>query len=127
MMSADDEESDLFTMDIMAKYGVSDNVTPSLSNYLLGRKNKNHYWFMLPDDIRWLCFTNYTKGRIESPLSKLDLLGSKNRIIFENKECLHRLKNIPMMSQQMMNDILEYVPKALLGDNLNFESTLNPK
>lgn len=123
----DDEESDAFIIDIMTKYGVTDNVTPSLSNYLVGKKNKNHYWFMLPDDIRWLCFRNYTKGRIESDKSKLDLLGSKNRIIFENKECLHRLKNIPMMSQEMMNDILEYVPKALLGDNLNFEKVAKQK
>jgi hypothetical protein len=123
----DDEESDAFIIDIMTKYGVTDNVTPSLSNYLLGKKNKNHYWFVLPDDIRWRCMANYTKGRIQSDASKLDLLGSKNRIMFENKECLHRLKNIPMMSQEMMNDICDFVPKALLGEQLNFEKVTKTK
>jgi len=122
VIDTDDEESDSFVLNIMMKYGVVDNVTPSLSNYLLGKKNKNHYWFRLPEDIRWTCKTNWVKGgRKDKENSHLDLLGSTNRIIFENKECLYRLKNIPILSQEMLNDICDYVPAALLGDNLNFE------
>jgi len=117
VVDTDDEESDNFAMDIMAKYGIVDNVTPSLSNYLLGKKNKNHYYFQLPEDIRWTCKTNYANGNFPAKLrkehSKLDLLGSENRIMFENKECLHRLKNIPMMTQDILDDICSYVPVAL--------------
>jgi hypothetical protein len=121
VIDTDDEESDTFVMDVMSKYGVIDNVTPSLSNYLLGKKNKNHYWFRLPEDIRWTCKTNWVKGgKQDKKNSHLDLLGSKNRIMFENKECLDRLKNIPFLSQEMLNDICDYVPAALLGQQLDF-------
>lgn len=117
VVDTDDEESHNFAMDIMAKHGIVNNVTPSLSNYLLGKKNKTHYYFQLPEDIRWTCKTNYANGNFPASLrkehSKLDLLGSENRIMFENKECLHRLKNIPMMTQDVLDDICSYVPVAL--------------
>lgn len=117
VIDTDDEESDDFTMDLMAKYGIVDNVLPSLSNSLLGKKNKNHYYFQLPEDIRWTCKTNYAKGNYDAKLrkqhSKLDLLGSANRIMFENKKCLSSLKNIPMMTQDLLDDICAYVPVAL--------------
>ena len=133
VIDTDDEESDDFTMDIMAKYGIVDNVTPSLSNYLLGLKNKNHYYFQLPEDIRWTCVTNYvnpaylSNGKKTDKASKLDLLGSTNRIMFENISCLDRLKNIPMMTQEMLDDICSFVPKALLGDKLEFKPAPAPK
>jgi phage/plasmid-associated DNA primase len=133
VVDTDDEESDDFTMDIMAKYGIVDNVTPSLSNYLLGLKNKNHYYFQLPEDIRWTCVTNYvnpahlSNGKKTDKASKLDLLGSTNRIMFENISCLDRLKNIPMMTQEMLDDICSFVPKALLGDKLEFKPAPAPK
>lgn len=118
VIDTDDEESDNFITDIMAKYGIVDNVTPSLSNYLLGKKNKNHYYFRLPKDIRWSCKTNYANGnydvKIRKKHSKLDLLGSENRIMFENKECLDRLKNIPMVTKDLLDDVCAYVPAALL-------------
>lgn len=117
VIDTDDKESDDFAADIMAKYEIVNNVTPSLSNYLLGKKNKNHYYFQLPENIRWTCKTNYAKGNYDAKLrrehSKLDLLGSANRIMFENKECLERLKNIPMMTQNILDDICSYVPVAL--------------
>jgi len=133
VIDTDDEESNEFAARIMAKYGVVDNVTPSLSNYLLGKENKNHYYFQLPEDIRWKCVTNYVNpaylnnGKKTNKASKLDLLGSANRIIFENKECLDRLKNIPMMTQEMLDDICSFVPKALLGDKLEFKPVAAPK
>jgi hypothetical protein len=117
VIDTDDEESDDFTTDIMAKYGIVDNVLPSLSNSLLGMKNKNHYYFQLPEDIRWTCKINYAKGNYDAKLrkehSKLDLLGSANRIMFENKKCLSSLKNIPMMTQDLLDDICAYIPVAL--------------
>lgn len=121
VVDTDDEESDDFVMNIMTKYGVVDNMTPSLSNYLLGKKTKNHYWFRLPENNRWTCITNfcnpkYNNGKKQNKAhSHLDLLGSQNRIIFENKECLDRLKNIPFLTQEMLNDFCDYVPAALLG------------
>jgi hypothetical protein len=121
VIDTDDEESDNFACEIMAKYGIIDNVTPSLSNHLLGKKNKNHYWFQLPEDIRWTCKTHYTKIGQQKKYSSLDLLGSKNRIIFENMDCIYKLKNMPMMSQEILNDMKEYIPKALLEDKLNFQ------
>lgn len=114
VIDTDDEESNTFVMEIMTKYNVVDNMTPSLSNYLLGLPHKNHYYFQLPEDIRWTCKTNYVKGgKQDKQHSKLDLLGSKNRIMFENKECLDRLKNIPMITQDLLDDICAYVPVAL--------------
>jgi phage/plasmid-associated DNA primase len=125
----DDAESDAFVTDIMAKYGVVDNVTPSLSNRLLGKKNKNHYWFRLPEDIRWTCKAKYIKYDNTHKLSKLDLLGSKNRVILENIDCLPNLKNIPFMTREMLDDLREYVPSALssLTQELDFKPvTKNP-
>lgn len=113
VIDTDDEESDNFVYDIMAKYGIVDNMTPSLSNYLLGKKNKNHYWFRLPSEMKWTCQTHYTKYGQNKEHSKLDLLGSKNRIMFENKECLDNLKNIPMLSLDILNDLKEYTPMAI--------------
>lgn len=127
VIDTDDKESDDFVCNIMAKYGVTDNMTPSLSNHLLGKKNKNHYWFQLPTDIRWTCTINYIKGGHQNKASKLDLLGSENRVILENIDCLYMLKNIPMMSQEMLQDILEYVPSALLGQELNFTKATKQK
>lgn len=133
VIDTDDKESDDFATDIMAKYGIVDNVTPSLSNYLLGLENKNHYYFQLPEDIRWTCVTNYvnpahlSNGKKTDKASKLDLLGSTNRIMFENISCLDRLKNIPMMTQEMLDDICSFVPKALLGDKLEFKPAPAPK
>lgn len=117
VIDTDDEESDNFVSDIMTKYGIADNVTPSLSNYLLGKKRKNHYYFELPADIRWSCKTNYSNGSYDATLrkkySKLDLLGSANRIMFENKECLKNIKNVPMLSMEILNELKEYIPSAL--------------
>lgn len=121
VIDTDDEESNNFAAEIMAKYGIIDNVTPSLSNHLLGKKNKNHYWFQLPDDIRWTCKTHYTKIGQRKTYSNLDLLGSKNRIIFENMNCVDKLKNIPILSKEILNDIKEYMPKALSEYKLNFQ------
>jgi len=119
VVDTDDEESDSFVMDIMAKYGILDNFTPSLSNCLLGMKNKNHYWFILPANMRWSCKINYVKGNYDATLrkkhSKLDLLGSKNRIIFENIKCLDNLKDIPMLTLEILNDLKDYIPMALIG------------
>ena len=115
----DDEESNTFVSNIMAKYGIVDNVTPSLSNHLLGKRTKNHYWFKLPGDIRWTCKQKYIRGGGQCDESKLDLLGSKNRIIFENKDCLLMLKNIPTMSAEILNDLKEYVPSNFRGQELN--------
>jgi hypothetical protein len=126
VVDTDDEESDNFATDVMTKYGIVDNVTPSLSNFLLGKKNKNHYYFQLPEDIRWKCVANYcnpayNNGLTKSDLSHYDLLGSKNRIMFENISCLDRLKNIPMLTREMFDDFCSFVPKALLGDKLDFK------
>lgn len=127
VVDTDDQESDEFALKIMTKYGIVDNVTPSISNVFFGKKEKNHYWFQLPEHIRWRCVPNYcnpaflNNGKKTHDLSHYDLLGSKNRIVFENKEYLHRLKNIPMLSQEMFDDFCSFVPKALLGDKLNFE------
>lgn len=132
VIDTDDKESDDFTTDLMSKYGIVDNVTPSLSNYLLGKKNKNHYYFQLPEDIRWTCVVNYvnpahlSNGKKTDKASKFDLLGSTNRIMFENISCLDRLKNIPMMTQEMFDDICSFVPKALLGDKLEFTPAPKP-
>jgi hypothetical protein len=127
VIDTDDEESNIFVSKIMEKHGVVDNMTPSLSNHLLGKKTKNHYWFKLPSDIPWTCKTKYVKGGFECLESRLDLLGSRNRIIFENKDCCHMLKNIPIMSHEILNDLKEYVPSALLGQELNFAKATKTK
>ena len=133
VVDTDDQESDEFALKIMAKYGIVDNVTPSISNMFFGKKEKNHYWFRLPEDIRVMCCANYVNpaynngNKRNEDHSHYDLLGSKNRIIFENISCLDRLKNIPMLSQEMYDDFYSFVPKALLGDKLEFKPAPAPK
>lgn len=128
VIDTDDEESDDFVCDIMAKYGVMDNVTPSLSNHLLGKKNKNHYWFRLPAEMKWTCQTHYTKYGQQKEYSHLDLLGSKNRIMFENKESLDNLKNVPMLTLEILNDLKDFVPVAMQNmPAVTFKQPITPK
>lgn len=128
VIDTDDEESDDFVCDIMAKHGVVDNMTPSLSNHLLGKKNKNHYWFRLPAEMKWTCQTHYTKYGQQKEHSHLDLLGSKNRIMFENKESLDNLKNVPMLTLEILNDLKDFVPVAMQNmPSITFKQPITPK
>jgi phage/plasmid-associated DNA primase len=116
IVDTDDKEANDFVSRICSKHGVIGNKTRTLSNVLQGLIDKHHFWFRLAEDQQpFTCKTKYSKIKHSPNQSKLDLLGSKNRVIIELTEELKNLSQIPYMKDCMLAELLEYVPSGCLA------------
>lgn len=116
IVDTDDKEANDFVRRICSNYGVIGNKTRTLSNVLQGLEHKYHYWFRLAEDQQpFTCKTKYSKIKHSPNLSKLDLLGSKKRVINEWTDELKNISQIPYIKDNMLADLLEYVPSGCLA------------
>lgn len=116
IVDTDDKEANDFVRNICSNYGVIGNRTRTLSNVLQGLEDKYHYWFRLAEDQQpFTCKTKYSKIKHSPNLSKLDLLGSKKRVINEWTDELKNISQIPYIKDKMLADLLEYVPSGCLA------------
>lgn len=116
IVDTDDKEANDYVIRICCKHGVIGNKTRTLSNVLQGLEHKHHFWFRLATFQQpFTCKTKYSKIKHSPNQSKLDLLGSKNRVIIELTDELKNISQIPYIREDMLAELLEYVPSGCLA------------